>query len=455
MGRTKKRGLPARAREKLVAEEAASAIDVERKETVLQGKSDGSLFILDSAGSGRKRRKIQKEAKAAKYISKNEKKLVVHKYLGKGKPRATASRKRLSDPWADEEDEGEEDEERVGGDGVSGKSLTVFGGGAKAGAGGAKSTLSLEGGGAAEANGGSEPPAAASIASAAAGAGDAEEGDGFVVAPRMPGKNVKRPKQSALNLAKLGICHPGQSYNPTEDDHEDVLASAVAVELKRQEAIEEEKAPVSKGMSKETLAFIVGDDDSESSDEDADGGTSAGGMSLGKPTPASGKLTRAQRNKQKRVKAAQHELAVRRKKKMMIKSIDQVTALQQEVAEQERFREERRRTKRLLKAEKARIEAEGAAAGGVFGPSSGVAMWGKRQTNEEVIAGRSVPVNLGEELYGSLRQLKAQGSVLLDKVELLKANKTHPDRRKGKERAKKAPKGFKKKHTYKDRYKDD
>ena len=34
-------------------------------------------------GSGRKRRKVQKEAKAAKYISKNEKKLVVHKYLGK------------------------------------------------------------------------------------------------------------------------------------------------------------------------------------------------------------------------------------------------------------------------------------------------------------------------------------------------------------------------------------
>lgn len=56
------------------------------------------------------------------------------------------------------------------------------------------------------------------------------------------------------------MCHPGQSYNPTEDDHDDVLASAVAVELKRQEAIEEERAPVSAGMSKETLAVIVGDD---------------------------------------------------------------------------------------------------------------------------------------------------------------------------------------------------
>lgn len=41
------------------------------------------------------------------------------------------------------------------------------------------------------------------------------------------------------------------------------------------------------------------------------------------------------------------------------------------------------------------------------------------------------------------------------KVELLKANQAHPDRRRGKERAKKAPKGFRKKYTYKDRYKDD
>lgn len=48
MGR--KRRLPARAREKLVAEEAASAMEVERKEAVLQGKPDDSLFVLDSAG---------------------------------------------------------------------------------------------------------------------------------------------------------------------------------------------------------------------------------------------------------------------------------------------------------------------------------------------------------------------------------------------------------------------
>lgn len=66
-------------------------------------------------------------------------------------------------------------------------------------------------------------------------------------------------KPTARDLAKLGVCHPGQSYNPTEDDHDDVLASAVAVELRRQEAVDDEKRPVAVGMSKQTLDLLIGD----------------------------------------------------------------------------------------------------------------------------------------------------------------------------------------------------
>ena len=101
---------------------------------------------------------------------------------------------------------------------------------------------------------------------------------------------------------------------------------------------------------------------------------------------------------------------------------DSITALQVEVAEQERLREERRRAKRLLKAQKAELEAKGAKGGGLFGPSAGIvgmgegAATGGKVDNRDIIAGRSLPVNLGEELHGSLRQLRTQGSVLLDKV---------------------------------------
>ena len=78
------------------------------------------------------------------------------------------------------------------------------------------------------------------------------------LAPAAPAPPQQKP--SAKDLAKLGVCHPGQSYNPTPEDHQDVLAGAVAVELRRQEAIDQEAKPVSAGMSKETLELLIGDE---------------------------------------------------------------------------------------------------------------------------------------------------------------------------------------------------
>lgn len=414
MGR--KRGLPRSTREKVVAEEAAQAMDEQQRDELMQNKPNDALFVVDSRGSGRKRAKLQKEARDKKVFSKNEKKIVIQKYLGK-KMFSKERRPKLHDPWEDEvEQEGSAPASGTGGDLVTTKT----------------------GGGGTGAGMGSNDP---------------------LVLRTKPGKSAKRTTPTVRDMAKLGVCHPGQSYNPTEEDHQDVLASAVAVELRREEALADEKKPISQGMSNETLAVLVGDEDDESSDEDEGGDDLP--SSIGQKTPATGKLTRTQRNKLARKKQAMYEQAAKRRKKNLHKSIDDIAYLETEVAEQERLREERRKTKRLLKAQKAELEAKGAAAGGVFGPSAGIAGMGEigatagRVDNRDIIAGRSVPVNLSEELHGSLRQLRTQGSVLLDKVELLKANKAHPDKRRAKERAKKAPKGFRKKHKFADRYKDD
>lgn len=48
MGR--KRRLPARAREKLVGEEVATAMEVEQQQSVLQAKPDDALFVVDAVG---------------------------------------------------------------------------------------------------------------------------------------------------------------------------------------------------------------------------------------------------------------------------------------------------------------------------------------------------------------------------------------------------------------------
>ena len=42
--------------------------------------------------------------------------------------------------------------------------------------------------------------------------------------------------RSTPSHAKAATCHPGLSYNPRTSDHQDIVAAAVAVELRREEA---------------------------------------------------------------------------------------------------------------------------------------------------------------------------------------------------------------------------
>jgi Nop53 (60S ribosomal biogenesis) len=55
------------------------------------------------------------------------------------------------------------------------------------------------------------------------------------------------------------LCHPGQSYNPAETDHEEVVAAAVALELKRTEINKAANTPLSTGLSEHTLSLLLGD----------------------------------------------------------------------------------------------------------------------------------------------------------------------------------------------------
>ena len=54
-------------------------------------------------------------------------------------------------------------------------------------------------------------------------------------------------------------CHPGQSYNPAEQDHEEAIDMAVALELKRNAVEAQQRAPLSQGLSEHTLSLLVGD----------------------------------------------------------------------------------------------------------------------------------------------------------------------------------------------------
>ncbi|CAM9558266.1 unnamed protein product, partial [Discosporangium mesarthrocarpum] len=207
----------AKAREDAVVEEVQVAQQLAQKQAILRDKPDDALFVIDSRGSGRKRRKLQKEAKVEREPSKNEVKLIQKKYLEKAKKQqletATSSAGRVAsvsvkqqniyDAW------GEEKEEEKGS--KDGKPITK------------------------------------------------------------PAGGRKRPK-SCIPDTRPEICQPGQSYNPTEEDHDDVLAQAVAVELRREEAVKDEAEPISKGLSASTLALLKGDENSSGESDEEEGG---------------------------------------------------------------------------------------------------------------------------------------------------------------------------------------
>merc|ERR1712151_1275523 len=111
-------------------------------------------------------------------------------------------------------------------------------------------------------------------------------------------QNIKK-KQIAVDVA-----HPGQSYKPDEEHHKEAISQAVQIELKRDEIVKYKNTPISNGLSKETLDVLITNSDDEESDnddsnEDTSMSTNNNNIILKKKKE---KLTRAQRNAQKRHK---------------------------------------------------------------------------------------------------------------------------------------------------------
>ena len=63
--------------------------------------------------------------------------------------------------------------------------------------------------------------------------------------------------------AKTSTSLPGMSYNPQPRDHHDILASAVAVELRRDEAHVEKDPVWARALSAKSLALAAGEEDKE------------------------------------------------------------------------------------------------------------------------------------------------------------------------------------------------
>lgn len=209
----------------------------------------------------------------------------------------------------------------------------------------------------------------------------------------------KKQPQVAVDVAKAG-----QSYHPDPKAHQTLIETAVSVEVRRNDAIQEKQTPLARGMSEETRALLLGDDSSE--DESEDEGSAADGP-VGPVPKRTDKLTRAQRNKLKRLRQEKAILEKRKKEKQLLKQVGELPRYKKELKRQEKERLERKLEESSKKQEASL-------------PGKDIDV---KLSQEDPIQAPTVPVALQSELRSSLRAIKPKGSVVADRVMSLRDRK--------------------------------
>lgn len=211
-------------------------------------------------------------------------------------------------------------------------------------------------------------------------------------------QNIKK-KQIAVDVA-----HPGQSYKPDEEHHKEAISQAVQIELKRDEIVKYKNTPISNGLSKETLDVLITNSDDEESDnddsnEDTSMSTNNNNIILKKKKE---KLTRAQRNAQKRHK---ERVFLHKKNKKSLKYLRQFNIIKKIAkgidTHEETLKKKRERLEQIKK-DKENMKL-------------GTDVW----MSVDALKVASFPVGLSDEVKkesASLRSIIPKGSLLVDRA---------------------------------------
>jgi nucleolar protein 53 len=239
-------------------------------------------------------------------------------------------------------------------------------------------------------------------------------------AAKLSNKQIKarmNAQASAPPQMAVEVAHPGQSYRPDREHHQDAIGEALSIEIRRNEAEEYKAKPISEGMTSFTKEFIKASDDESTDEEEEDDDNSAAEEST-KIIKRKEKLTRAQRNKQKRLKAEHTLLKERRQRKQFLHQANEVHIHNKVVKQAEKNQLERRKEVATFKLEKKSRPV-------------GRDVW-STLSQKDPIRAPSLPVALTEELQkngsgsgigGGLRSVTPKGSLVTDRLESMVARK--------------------------------
>ena len=241
---------------------------------------------------------------------------------------------------------------------------------------------------------------------------------------QLSNKQIRTQNRIKLNSKPqlaVEVAHPGQSYHPDKEHHQDAIGNALSIEIRRNEAVEYKKKPISDGMSLFTKEFIVGssdDSESEEEEESSDEEEEDTKTTTAKIIKRKEKLTRAQRNKQKRVKAEQTSLKARKTHKQFLHQANEVHIHNKSIKKLEKEHIKRQSEISKLKQEKKSIPL-------------GKDVWTTLSSFDPIRA-PALPVALSSELQGGngtsnssggggLRTVIPKGSLVTDRLESMVA----------------------------------
>ncbi|KAI7885507.1 tumor suppressor protein Gltscr2 [Lichtheimia hyalospora FSU 10163] len=216
---------------------------------------------------------------------------------------------------------------------------------------------------------------------------------------------LKRKPTAAVHQPAVVVPHAGASYNPTMEDHQELLRQAHQVELQKESEARklEEQLSYRKeldAMAHELEQSLEDEDDEAEAESDKDETVTA-------QSKEAKRKTRVQRNKEKRLRLEQLVHRQKQHEKEIRKQIDQLHHIEAQVKEhQEKLR--------LMNEKRQEIRDQN--------EKQGAKRLGKHFVQE-----RSIDVQLQDELSESLRQLKPEGSLLHDQLySLQKRNIVEP-----------------------------
>eukprot|EP00939_MAST-03C_sp_MAST-3C-sp1_P000035 g35.t1 len=210
----------------------------------------------------------------------------------------------------------------------------------------------------------------------------------------------KKAKVEKLLPTLPSVPYPdaGLSYHPSKDAHEEIMARVMAKEIARADRLASEKLPE---VHPVVPVDDLDDENKEESDDDNDDETlrePKRSIVADNSTHARSKTT-AQRNRAKRHRQVEAEIAERKRQRVMMHQINMSKKLLSEIEQKEKAREERRKTRGRLREE------------ALAAPDKRtIVVGGKRRLLEPVSK-----VALTSELKGSLRLMKNNSNVLRDR----------------------------------------